>query len=107
MKSFVVLCVFLISFCSIVQDGICATFRVRNATHPDYPGRCYYNDTEPIILRKGQKKRYSKQCLAAECLKDYTLLATGCGIFGGIIHCRVVKGDPSKPYPHCCDEYIC
>lgn len=47
----------------------------------DYPGRCYFNSSEPIILRKGEKKRLSKQCLYVECEKDYTISAAGWDIY--------------------------
>ncbi|GLV45702.1 uncharacterized protein CBL_02722 [Carabus blaptoides fortunei] len=93
-----------------VHEGTSQAYAVRGTEHPDYPGHCYQKDpysNGTIILKAGTRKRQPYKCFSVECSTDYVLSIAGCGVQASHGHCRVIKGDLSKPYPHCCDEYIC
>ncbi|CAO1430970.1 unnamed protein product [Diamesa hyperborea] len=72
----------------------------------DHEGYCFHTESKSLI--QAGKSVILKTCEEVTCGKDYTIGVYGCGTF----HiedpaCKKFVRDYSKPYPDCCQEFIC
>lgn len=81
--------------------------------NPGYPGKCYDEvtnaayDIDEMWIQKGECAQY--KCSQAN-NSDFFITAYGCtdtSKFENDVHCWIMKGDLSNPYPSCCSVVVC
>ncbi|XP_055846370.1 uncharacterized protein LOC129912243 [Episyrphus balteatus] len=78
---------------------------IGNAVHKDYPGMCFYNDTQtPIEI--GSTFRPTSECVEIKCREDFTLQLLYCPYYNIGKGCKVTI-NKGVEFPECCVKITC
>ncbi|XP_055844723.1 uncharacterized protein LOC129911084 [Episyrphus balteatus] len=78
---------------------------IGNAVHKDYPGMCFYNDTQTPI-KIGQTLRPTSECVQIYCREDFVLYLLYCPRYMLGDGCEVTF-DVGAEFPKCCADIKC
>ncbi|GLV38115.1 uncharacterized protein CBL_10082 [Carabus blaptoides fortunei] len=89
----------------VVHKAWSYTSMALNMTHPDHPGKCYYEGSDPpTIVTPGEEVTIKGRCTRASCHSDFSMNFATCGLILGPKE-YFVPGNLSLPYPECCPSF--
>ncbi|XP_055599252.1 uncharacterized protein LOC129748614 [Uranotaenia lowii] len=78
-----------------------------NATHPDFPGKCYCKSHKTVLSPKETRNDLGG-CMSLHCFEDLSLEYESCSPYEiEDPNCVEVKQDMTKHFPECCRKYKC
>ncbi len=67
---------------------------------------CYHEESQ-LLIKRGNTITTPK-CEEVSCWPDYSIQINGCGTYDILDpSCKRWERDLTKPYPNCCNEFIC
>ncbi|XP_055913066.1 uncharacterized protein LOC129946774 [Eupeodes corollae] len=103
----------LVLYCGVILLACCLNSAqsawsqsfIGNAVNKDYPGMCFYNQTQtPINI--GSIYKPSSECVQIYCREDYVLRLEYCPFYMPRDDCEVTV-DEGAEYPGCCAKMTC